>query len=52
MKPKLNPLFLIIGLFLFKVGIVDNLRFTHSNSEAPKGERRIASIEDSRRAIR
>ena len=44
MKPKLHPIFIIVGLFLFKVGIVDNMRhFGHSEhaqaryvaSEAP-----------------
>jgi len=44
MKPKLHPIFIIVGLFLFKVGIVDNMRnFGHTDhaqaryvaSEAP-----------------
>lgn len=26
MKPKLHPIYIIVGLFLFKVGIVDNMR--------------------------
>lgn len=43
MKPKLHPIYIIVGLFLFKVGIVDNMRHfghqTHNGryvaSEAP-----------------
>ncbi|MGZ3788625.1 MAG: hypothetical protein ACXVLQ_08890 [Bacteriovorax sp.] len=43
MKSKLNPVFIIVGLFLFKVGIVDNFRnMGHNNgryvaTEAPTG---------------
>jgi hypothetical protein len=33
MKSKLNPIYLILGLFLFKVGVIDNFRnFGHHNS--------------------
>ncbi|MDO9182112.1 MAG: hypothetical protein Q7U04_06875 [Bacteriovorax sp.] len=42
MKSKLNPIYLIVGLFLFKVGVIDNFRNMghHQNdriiaSEAP-----------------
>ncbi|TDP51814.1 hypothetical protein C8D79_3261 [Bacteriovorax stolpii] len=49
MKPKLHPVYIIIGLFLFKVGIIDNFRFHGNNSNA---ERRVASIEESRKASR
>jgi hypothetical protein len=27
MKSKLNPVFIIVGLFLFKVAFIDNIRF-------------------------
>ncbi len=50
MNPKLNPLLLILGLFLFKVGIIDNLRFASANGDKVQTDRRIASIEDSRKA--
>lgn len=49
MKSKLNPLYIIIGLFLFKVGIIDNLRF-HATNNA--NERRVASVDLTRKAIR
>jgi len=43
MKPKLHPIFIIVGLFLFKVGIVDNMRhFGHSEHEREQA-RTIAS---------
>jgi len=48
MKSKLNPVFIIIGLFLFKVGIVDNLRFGNNNS----GVRNVASVDITKQSIR
>ena len=52
MKPKLNPLILILGLFLFKVGIVDNIRFASSNGDNIEADHRVASLEGSRKAAR
>ena len=48
MKSKLSPVFIIIGLFLFKVGIVDNLRFGKNNSN----ERQVASVDITKQSIR
>lgn len=48
MKSKLNPVYIIIGLFLFKVGIIDNFRFNNNNS----GERRMASVDLTKKSIR
>ncbi|MBC7713867.1 MAG: hypothetical protein H7177_11040 [Rhizobacter sp.] len=48
MKSKVNPVFIIIALFLFKVGIVDNIRFHKNNS----GERNIASVDVTKQSIR
>ncbi len=34
MKPKLHPVYIIVGLFLFKVGIIDNFRnFNHHTAD-------------------
>jgi hypothetical protein len=49
MKTKLNPVYIIIALFLFKVGIIDNLRFHASNDAS---ERRVASVDLTRKSIR
>jgi len=33
MKPKFHPIYVIVGLFLFKVGIIDNFRnIAHQSS--------------------
>ncbi|MBY0413589.1 MAG: hypothetical protein K2Q18_05465 [Bdellovibrionales bacterium] len=48
MKSKLNPVYIIIGLFLFKVGIIDNIRFHQNNG----GARSVASVDLTRQAIR
>lgn len=48
MKSKLNPVYIIIGLFLFKVGVIDNIRFPQNNS----GQRTVASVDLTKRAIR
>lgn len=48
MNSKLNPVFIIIALFLFKVGIIDNLRFGNNNS----GQRHIASVDLTKQSIR
>jgi hypothetical protein len=48
MKSKLNPLFIILGFFLFKVGVVDNIRFNKNNS----GERQIARVDITKQSIR
>jgi hypothetical protein len=49
MKSKLNPVYVIIALFLFKVGIIDNIRFHNQNNGA---ERSVASVDVTRQAIR
>ena len=40
MKSKLNPVFIIVGLFLFKVGVVDSFRNMghHNNSRSLASE--------------
>lgn len=48
MKSKLNPVYIIIGLFLFKVGVIDNIRFPQNNS----GQRTVASVDLTKRSIR
>jgi hypothetical protein len=49
MKSKLDPVYIIIALFLFKVGIIDGLRFNGNNS----GEQRtIASVDLTKKSIR
>lgn len=50
MNSKLNPVYIIIGLFLFKVGIIDNFRFHNKNNSG--GERRMASIDPMSRGTR
>jgi hypothetical protein len=49
MKSKLHPIYIIIALFLFKVGIIDGIRFHGSNNG---GERRVASIDLTKQSIR
>lgn len=50
MKSKLNPVFLILGLFLFKMVVLDNFRFKGNNSEdtmvasKPKKDVTLAAI--------
>lgn len=41
MKSKLNPIFIIVGLFLFKVVLIDNVR--HLGHSTPDNDRHIAS---------
>jgi hypothetical protein len=48
MESKLNPVFIIIGLFLFKVGIIDNLRFQNNNS----GQKREAFVDPTKMGTR
>ena len=48
MESKLNPVFIIIGLFLFKVGIIDNLRFQNNNS----GQTPVVTVNQSKMGIR
>lgn len=49
MKSKLNPVFLILGLFLFKMVVLDNYRFNSNNNSSnvaskPKKDITLAAI--------
>lgn len=48
MKSKLNPVYIIIGLFLFKVGVIDHFRFNNNNGEM----RKVASVDLTKQSIR
>ncbi|MFA6237506.1 MAG: hypothetical protein WC635_09290 [Bacteriovorax sp.] len=43
MKSKLNPIYIIVGLFLFKVALLDNVRNIGFGHSGPDSYRRVAN---------